>query len=305
MNVLNQLFAFWYQRQWRMCHCSRYVHASMIMCPCGHNLQSFQMMTLQDMSQYWGLSVCTSCQTLYTAYSEKCGCGNGLAVLRRHPEPEANTIAAEYPMCPRCSDLMRSPMMLFCDLCGKMLRLPVEYTTPRPTITVKLRREAEITCTALLDTGATYNMFPGVFAALLGIDLSACESMLTSGIVPNATITCYKALVELGLLGKFYETVVYFSFDLSPIEQGLLGKIGFFDRFAIEVDDSTKTVVVRENERLRRMKYITCPSCGADRKDVSSDFCFLCGSSLWVQRVREGIPQHQPVVASPSVHKDQ
>ena len=75
-------------------------------------------------------------------------------------------------------------------------------------------------------------MFHGLFADLLDIDLSRAPNIQIRGIKPgdSALVTCYGALLQIGILEKYYPTLIYFSYDIAVTDPGLLGQIGFFDQ---------------------------------------------------------------------------
>lgn len=139
----------------------------------------------------------------------------------------------------------------------------------------------------LVDSGASYNLFHGSWANLLGVTLTSTNTLTFSGIAPNATVTGYLGTVQLGFDEKFYDTPVYFSFDLPPTCDSMLGKHGFFDRFIVEIDDGQKSLTIREADVLTPRKYECCPHCQSNAENTSN-YCYVCGASLFASATQHG-----------------
>ena len=288
-----------YQQQWKICPTCWHINEMPVhFCKqCRQGLDGYICYSLQEIGQQWGIRVCPNCLSKYgvsVLTCNSCNFATELVAQRKvTPPPPCND---EIPSsCDRCRVLQGS-YYLFCDQCGRMLRFPFSYNTDRPTIPLTLGYATnQVQCNGLVDTGASYNLFHGDIAVILGIDLTSAQTLIFSGIVAGATITGYQATVQLGLLGAFYETVMYFSFDLSPASPGLLGKVGFFDRFIVELNSANRDLVVRESPLLERRVYQHCPQCLSDRATPTSSFCPICGTSLLSPATSNGyiVPHRQ------------
>ncbi|HVB21209.1 MAG TPA: hypothetical protein VNG51_04610 [Ktedonobacteraceae bacterium] len=292
-----------YQQQWKICPTCWHINEMPVhYCrQCRQGLDGYISYSLQEIGLQWGIRVCPNCLSKYGGSVLTCTQCNGatdLVALNKMMPPPRYSEEISY-QCARCQELQNA-FCVFCDQCGKMLRFPYTYNTDRPTIPLTLRHaNTHIQCNGLVDSGASYNLFHGDLEVILGIDLTNLPTLHFSGIVQGATITGYQASVQLGLLGAFYETVMYFSFDLSLTSPGLLGKVGFFDRFNIELDSANKHVVIRESPILERRVYQRCPQCRTRRASPRSNFCLICGCSLVSPAVSCGlIVPHRQVTPS-------
>lgn len=281
-----------YQQQWKICPTCWYISKGPVnYCTvCGECLNNYISYSLQEIGLTWGIRVCPYCLSKYSINvltCRVCNVATVVSVSKRALTPPSTSDEAPL-LCDRC-EALQDTAFLFCDQCGRMLRFSYSYITDRPTIPLTLRHaHTQIGCFGLVDSGASYNLFHGDLAVVLGIDLTTVPTMNFSGIVPGATVTGYMATVQLGILGAFYETIMYFSFDLSPASPGLLGRVGFFDRFNIELDSANKHLVIRESPILERRMYQHCPQCRTDRATPTSNFCLNCGCSLVSSAVRSG-----------------
>jgi hypothetical protein len=111
----------------------------------------------------------------------------------------------------------------------------------RPVIEIILRnlrdaRHPAIAYEALVDSGSDSCIFPSEIADLLGIDLTATDSVrFVGGVVAGERRPVYFHPVEIevgSLGGPAFMTTVGFMPDFSNSGHGLLGRKGFFDRFS-------------------------------------------------------------------------
>ena len=88
-------------------------------------------------------------------------------------------------------------------------------------------------CLVCLDSGADSCVIPSNFAPVLGLDLSAMKTNLTSGVGTNANVTAYDYIeIDLGS-GIRFRTYAGFTPGLNALGLGLLGQSGFFELFNV------------------------------------------------------------------------
>ncbi len=113
----------------------------------------------------------------------------------------------------------------------------------RPIIPIRLRYHTIIArYSALVDSGADFNLLHGEIADVLGIDLQHLKTQSIGGIGGKAV--GYPYLMDIGIGDTFYQTQVIFSYDISIKGFGILGQSGFFDRFIVEFNRADKTVTL-------------------------------------------------------------
>jgi len=90
-----------------------------------------------------------------------------------------------------------------------------------------------LSCYALVDSGADYCAFPRSFMQPVGLDALTSPIDQTTG-VSTASVPTHFANVSIDLQG-LVEFPVYagFTVGLEQMGLGLLGQVGFFDRFNI------------------------------------------------------------------------
>lgn len=114
----------------------------------------------------------------------------------------------------------------------------------RPIIPIQVRyNNILIEYVALIDSGADFNLFPGEIADTLGIKLDYLRSESIGGISGSAK--GYPYTLELGIGDTFYRTTVIFSYDIALRSFGILGQVGFFDKFDIEFSQRKKNVQLK------------------------------------------------------------
>ena len=249
--------------------------------------------------------MCTRCSCWYVGGSQVCKwCRVPLKqIVYPHnliPLPHSPHPIQEIIPCPKCQTEQSQPGKFFCDYCGRMLKVSFGYvdsTTTRPTITIQLRNgDKRMGYLALIDSGAEVTLFHGFIATALGIDMSQVQPMPPMS-VGGVTFTPFDAPIEIGLLGKFYQTRAQFAYDYPVTMPGLLGHYGFSDRFDFHSKNSIRQVTIEPLDVLREKQYRFCPNCSAERKDALSRFCYQCGTPLIVPTlVSNGyLPQQVPI----------
>src|SRR6266446_3934173 len=150
-------------------------------------------------------------------------------------------------------------------------QLPLQFTyNHRPTIPITFRSgKKSVNCTGLVDSGASYTLFHASQAQQLGIDLTNAPTLPFIG-VGHGTITGYEAPVEIGIGGVFYPASVYFSHDLNPNVEGMLGQVGFFDNFVVEFDRSGKSLLVKDRNALVTAQLLQATNASVLGKEIAS-----------------------------------
>ncbi len=116
----------------------------------------------------------------------------------------------------------------------------------RPLIDIKLRNGAiEIGYIALVDSGADYCIFHSDTAALLGVDLNKLKTSQFAGIGKDKTYKSYMGMIDIGIQDIYYTVPVFFSADISANSYGILGQIGFFDKFKVTFNYKNKTIFLK------------------------------------------------------------
>lgn len=118
----------------------------------------------------------------------------------------------------------------------------------RPIISVTLRNEKiSFDYLAIIDSGADFNIFHGELASILNIDLKQLKTIQFGGINKNAQGLGYYSVIEIGIQGRFFNTPVIFSHDISDGGYGILGQQGFFNLFKVKFDFAAKSIQLKTN----------------------------------------------------------
>src|SRR5271165_4117831 len=110
----------------------------------------------------------------------------------------------------------------------------------RPLLVVKLscKNGSTFSCVAIVDSGADHCLFPASFANALGLDILKMKSNLVGGVGSSANTTYYDTIeIDFGAGG--FEAYVGFTSGMDSHGVGLLGQVGFFDRFEIMMSHKT------------------------------------------------------------------
>jgi hypothetical protein len=131
----------------------------------------------------------------------------------------------------------------------------------RPILPIIIsHNNSKVYCGGLIDTGADFNLFPLEIANLLDIDLAHSPQTNMTGINTESPIPAYESLVNIGLGVRQCEVVMYFSPFRSISEYGLLGTLGFFNRFVLdEFDVGKRKFSISEKPNLLINGYIYFP----------------------------------------------
>lgn len=126
----------------------------------------------------------------------------------------------------------------------------------RPLIPIALRNnDKDIFYLALIDSGSDFNIFHLELAEVIGVDLKKAKRVEFGGIKSGAPAVGFFVSVELGIRShKDSDSVVYFnapvifSKDISSDGYGIVGQIGFFDRFKITMNYVNKAIELERKE---------------------------------------------------------
>lgn len=120
----------------------------------------------------------------------------------------------------------------------------------KPIIPIKIiSSKLEISYAALIDSGADFCIFDGGIGEYLGLDVKKGIPMVFSGIQGISGSKAYLHKVRLNIGGKEYQTIIGFSFDISPRGFGVLGQKGFFDIFVVKFDLEKEEIELKEKGR--------------------------------------------------------
>ena len=116
-------------------------------------------------------------------------------------------------------------------------------TYHRPIIPLFLRvREITVEYHVLVDSGADFNLFHTDVARIFGIDLEHADTERISGI--GGDVTAYPYLFEMSIdRHTYFRAPVLLSPDLS-MSYGIVGQVGFFDKFSVEFTYETKNIAL-------------------------------------------------------------
>jgi hypothetical protein len=99
-------------------------------------------------------------------------------------------------------------------------------------------------CMVCLDSGADHCVFPAAFAQTLGIDLLSLKKQFTGGVGSTANPTYYTELeISMGS-GIEFKTLAGFTPGLDAQGTGLLGQLGFFERYNVSFRHKERKIIV-------------------------------------------------------------
>lgn len=120
----------------------------------------------------------------------------------------------------------------------------------RPIIPITLKyNNIELQYVALLDSGADFNIFHSEIASVLDIDLTKLTRSSFSGINIGSTGLAYMAIIEIGIEDYLFSTPIYFSHTISPDGYGIVGQLGFFDKFKVMLDYKHKNIELKRYDK--------------------------------------------------------
>jgi hypothetical protein len=105
---------------------------------------------------------------------------------------------------------------------------------PRPVLSLSLAKGPKrVSCYAIIDSGADYCVFPLSFMQSLGLDPLIAPIELTAGVGRRGLPTYFADIVVNMQNAVEFPLYAGFTSGLDHVGRGLLGQIGFFDRFNV------------------------------------------------------------------------
>ena len=120
----------------------------------------------------------------------------------------------------------------------------------RPVIPITLRhKDKEIGYQVLVDSGADMCLFDEEIGAALGIPIRKGEMKTVMGVGGKSSVY-YLNPVEVGVGGKFQKIEAGFMPNVAGnvMPYGLVGQVGFFDRFIVSFDLLKGEVQLKERK---------------------------------------------------------
>lgn len=99
-------------------------------------------------------------------------------------------------------------------------------------VLINLKARRRISCHALVDSGADFCIFHGLFGEAIGLDVRAGKTQPFRGIT-SGVAKAYVHEVVLEISGVGGKIPIGFSYDLTTPFRGLLGQRGFFELFKV------------------------------------------------------------------------
>src|SRR3989338_5442240 len=120
----------------------------------------------------------------------------------------------------------------------------------RPILPVTLKHnKKELKYIALLDSGADFNIFHSDIAMVLDIDLTKLSKSSFSGINKGVRATMQMTIIEIGIDNYTFNAPVYFSSDISPDGYGIVGQLGFFNKFKITFNFDKRKIELKKSRK--------------------------------------------------------
>lgn len=106
----------------------------------------------------------------------------------------------------------------------------------RPIIPIEVEKNnRSIRYETLVDSGADNCVFNSEIATYLGIDLKSGEEKSVVGVTGDVE-KCYAHEVNIKVGGHPQKVKVYFLENMSKMGHGIVGQVGFFDKFIVKFD---------------------------------------------------------------------
>lgn len=114
----------------------------------------------------------------------------------------------------------------------------------RPIVPVSIQyKDKRVHYEALIDSGADFTILPMGLVEILGIGSAQSRQISFTG-VDGEELQGIIANVDLEISGVKYQTNLVFAQISGTI--GILGQIGFFDRFIVKFDLQKKDIEIKE-----------------------------------------------------------
>lgn len=120
--------------------------------------------------------------------------------------------------------------------------------TPRPYLAVRLANGPSSFATfGLVDSGADVTMFHSEIGRALGFDLATGYAVPIAGVGGNTN--AFGFIVDLEVAGRQFQDLVFFG-DHVPQAYGLLGRLRFFQQFAVGFNEPSAELLLDERSTL-------------------------------------------------------
>ncbi len=128
------------------------------------------------------------------------------------------------------------------------MRFPYKRVAPgiiRPIIPIELSyRDISIPYEVLIDSGADFCIFDAEIAELLNLPITKGERRQFAGVTGDRAFM-YMHPVEMKIGNWSYKIEVGFSSDMGPYAHGIVGQVGFFDKFVVKFDYLKEEVEIK------------------------------------------------------------
>ena len=127
----------------------------------------------------------------------------------------------------------------------KIKPFPDRQFVHRPVIAIQLLfGNKSLEYEALIDSGADFCIFHAEMATILGIPVNEGKEMIFYG-TGGAPQLAYFHEIQINIGGWPMNLYCGFSNEMKTLPYGILGQVGFFDRFKIEFDYQNKRIELK------------------------------------------------------------
>jgi hypothetical protein len=126
-----------------------------------------------------------------------------------------------------------------------------KFVVWRPIIPVYLLNNKKIIgYEAIIDSGADFNIFHSEIADILGVDYEKGNKKLLFG-MGHQEITGFECELEIKIQGfDKHKAKVIFSDQIPPNSFGVLGNLGFFNKYDIDFQYNRKVITVNSSKKV-------------------------------------------------------
>ncbi len=128
------------------------------------------------------------------------------------------------------------------------MRFPYKRVAPgiiRPIIPIEVSyQDISIPYEVLIDSGADFCIFDAEIAEILGLLLTKGEKRHFAGVTGDKAFA-YMHSVEMTIGGWSYQIEAGFASDIGPYAYGIVGQVGFFDKFIVKFDYLKEEVEIK------------------------------------------------------------
>ncbi|MDI6689689.1 MAG: hypothetical protein QMD66_02100 [Actinomycetota bacterium] len=128
------------------------------------------------------------------------------------------------------------------------MRFPYKRVTPgiiRPIIPIELSyQDISISYEVLIDSGADFCIFDAEIAEILNLPITKGVKREFAGVTGDRAFM-YMHSIEMKLGGWSYQIEAGFSSDMGPYAYGIVGQVGFFDKFIVKFDYLKEEVEIK------------------------------------------------------------